>query len=50
MESAKIDHSKEKFGRLVLLEKIKIFDQKAQRNRTYYKCKCDCGVEKIILW
>ena len=31
-----------KFGMLTILE------QKRENNRTYYLCRCDCGVEKWI--
>ncbi len=50
MKSQSIDHSGEKYGKLTLLEKVKIFSDKSKRNKVYYRCKCECGKEKIIIW
>jgi len=41
-----IDISGQKFGRLVVLEKV---DKPNQlRKRAYFRCRCDCGTEKVI--
>ena len=45
-----------RFGRLVIVDfdhEVQMFDKKGRKNgvKQYYKCKCDCGNEKIAsLW
>ena len=45
---SKEDHSGKKFGKLLLFEKVIKLYRGLQR--THYKCKCECGKEKIVSW
>jgi hypothetical protein len=44
-----IELSGKRFGKLTVLELESIRPSGPGRNRTYWLCKCDCGVEKSIL-
>lgn len=41
-----VDHTGETFGMLTAIERIENYQG---RGRTYYRCKCECGNEKIVL-
>lgn len=40
----KVDLTGQRFGRLLVIEKLPHY----KRNNTYYRCKCNCGNEKIV--
>jgi len=42
--SKRLDLTGQRFGRLVALKRLSNY----HRDRTYYKCRCDCGKEKAI--
>lgn len=39
----KVSYVGQRFGRLIALERFVEFNARANKNVTYYKCKCDCG-------
>ncbi len=41
-----VDHSGERFGKLIAVKRLPKYNG---TKRTYYRCLCDCGGEKIVL-
>ena len=43
------DRKGKRYGRLLVIELYEIKKESNGRNKVYWKCKCDCGNEKIVL-